>query len=233
MNTVAEQKKASVSLVPAARLQEARALSQIAQQCQAELIENDDSILRAVIIAQAINQLREKLTPAILSDFRALMNTPIGFRTDRPNAKNREPYDDAVLKDCLIQGMIRGLRPVANEINILAGNLYCTKEGFRRLLREFPGFANLAIRLGTPKAHGEGCICDCSATWTLHGEPQSIDCTGQFAIPVKRNESMGIDAILGKAESKLLRRIYSQLIGSDWAPMDVGSADEADGPDAS
>jgi hypothetical protein len=213
MSTGVIEKK-EFAMIPAARLEEARKLSAVAKQSQAALIGTDDPIIRTVVLAQAAQLLRESITPGIMNDFRALMNTPLGFRTDRGRNPGDKTYDDATVKDILIQAMVRGLRPTGNEFNIIAGNLYITKEGYKRLIRDFPGLTNLHIDIGTPKAHGEGAIVPCKATWKLHGIDQSMDCTGEYSIAVK---GVGVDLLVGKAESKMLRRIYARLAGSDLA----------------
>jgi hypothetical protein len=213
------------SIVPAARMEEARRMSSISRAASVELIAAaNDPIVQAVIIAQAAGQLREAITAGIMSDLLKLANTPLGFRTDRGpgSAGGKENYPDSIIKDCLIQALIRGLRPTGNEFNIIAGNMYVTKDGFRRLLREFPGLSGLQLDIGTPKAHGEGAIVPCKAAWLIDGQPQSIDCTGEYSIPVK---GVGVDLLVGKAESKLLRRIYQRLVGSDIA--DIASAEES------
>ena len=210
-----------VQIVPAARLEQARHLSAVARQSSSELLEHrHDPIMQAVVLANSIGRMREALTPEIMSDLLKLADTPLGFKTDEKSRKDNPnfKYPDAVIKDCLIQAMIRGVRPTGNEFNILVGQCYVTKDGFRRLLKEFPGFANLKIDLGVPRISGEGAVVKCSASWTLAGTPDSLECE----IPVK---GAGCDLLLGKAESKLYRRIYSRLTGSDLA--DVGSAEES------
>jgi hypothetical protein len=206
--------KKDFAMIPAARLEEARKLSSVAKQSQSALLSTDDPIIRTVVLAQAAQLLRESITPGIMSDFRALMNTPLGFRTDRGRNPGDKTYDDATVKDILIQAMVRGLRVTGNEFNIIAGNLYITKEGYKRLIKDFPGLTDLHVDIGTPKAHGEGAIVPCKATWKLRGISQSMDCTGDYAIAVK---GAGVDLLVGKAESKMLRRIYARLAGSDLA----------------
>jgi len=213
--------KQNTSLVPAARLDDARKLSLVSRQSQQELTGEHDPIIRAIVMAQAAGQLRECITTGILNDFRSLMNTPLGFRTDRGSGASKEPYADTVIKDCIIQALIRGLRPTGNEFNIIAGNMYITKEGYRRLLKELPGLTNLRIDVGTPKAHGEGAIVPCKATWLMDGEPQEMDCTGDYSIAVK---GAGVDLLHGKAESKMLRRVFMRIVGSDLATPDEDDA---------
>jgi hypothetical protein len=216
MSVITKSAASTASLIPAARLEDAKKLSEVSRASQRELTTEHDPIVRSVLIAHAAGMLRERITAAIMNDFRQLMNTPLGFRTDRQAGKN-EPYSDAVIKDCLIQALLRGLRPTGNEFNIIAGNMYITKEGYRRLLKELPGLSNLRVDIGTPKAHGEGAIVPCKATWMIDGQPQEMDCTGDYSIAVK---GTGADLIHGKAESKILRRVFMRIVGSDLATPD-------------
>lgn len=224
MNAIAKSEPIAGSIVPAARFEEAKKLSTIARQSSQELIQyRDDAVMQAIVLSAAISQLREAFTPAIMSDLLKLANTPLGFKTDRgphmKDPKDRENYPDAIVKDCLIQAMVRGVRPSGNEFNILVGQCYVTKEGFRRLIREFPGLTDFKPQLGVPRMLEGGAVVSCSATWKVNGIADSIECE----IPVK---GVGCDLLLGKAESKLYRRIYSRLTGSDLS--DVASGEDGD-----
>lgn len=214
------QQSSTLAIVPSARMDEARKLSAVAKQSSRDLIEcKDDPMIQAVVLANSISLLREALTPGIMSDLLKLADTPLGFRTDEKTKKDQPnfKYSDAVIKDCLIQAMIRGVRPTGNEFNILVGQCYITKDGFRRLLKEYPGFTDFKPVIGVPKTAGEGAIVHCEATWKLNGKEDSIKCE----IPVK---GVGCDLLLGKAESKLLRRIWNRITGSDVA--DVASGED-------
>jgi hypothetical protein len=209
-----------LAIVPAAKLEEAKKLSMIARQSSLQLIEHkDDPILQSVVLANAVGLLREALTPAIMADFLKLANTPIGFKTDEATRQGGK-YPDAVYKDCLIQALVRGVRVTHNEFNILVGQCYVTKDGFKRLLREFPGFTDFKINLGVPRSAADGAIVKCEASWMINGKPDSLECE----IPVKGS---GCDQLLGKAESKLYRRVYNRLTGSELA--DVASGED-EGP---
>lgn len=219
-----------ISIVPAARMKEVRQLSATAKAASREILAcGDDNETKAFVIAHGIQAIRSALTDAIMGDIMALANTPLGFKTDRaPGSKNRKgedvkPYPVPVVRDVITQALIRGFRITGNEINIIAGNLYVTKEGFARALSEFPGLTDLKAQIGVPKKTGDGALVPCKATWNLHGVTDALVCEGDYSIPVRVNEAMGIDAIQGKAMSKLLRRIYERLVGSQ---LSVPSTDE-------
>jgi hypothetical protein len=165
---------------------------------------------RAFCLAAAMRRLRGLVTDQMMADVMALQGSPLGFRTDRDEAGG---YPLSVVKEVVIEATLRGLRLVGNEVNIIAGRCYVTKEGLLRLVRNWPGLANLRLDLRAPKIEGDWALVPCRATWTLYGEPRVLDCTAERSIPVRVNKGMIVDAILGKAQRKLLARIYEQLCG--------------------
>ena len=204
-------------------------LDDIVSQCSLTALAEAPRFERAVILAAGIRGLRSLLTGEMMSDVMALQNTALGFRTDKPGG-----YDEATVREALIEATLRGVYPVGNEFNIIAGRCYVTKEGFTRLLREYPGLSNLRLDLGIPQLRDGGAIVRCKATWTLDGQPDELECE----IPIRVNQGMGADAILGKAERKLRARVWNRLTGSvmatpdadpDDAPMLPGAAAPAKG----
>lgn len=182
-----------------------------------------NEMTKGLIMARGMKMLREMLTPAVMADVMELQGLHIGFRTDRD--KNGG-YKSDEIRDVLIQALIRGLYPTGNEFNIIAGNLYVTKEGFSRLLSELPGLTELQTNVGVPqKTSDDGALVPCRASWRMHGKSQELVCEkleyADYRIPVRVNAAMNIDAVIGKAESKLLRRVYKQVTGSE-----VGVDDE-------
>lgn len=202
------------TIISQAKLQDISNLSATAKEANRMVIAAPDEETKAFVIAGAVTALRSALNDKIMSDVMSLANNPLGFKTDRPS-KDKPAYGVPVVRDCVVQALIRGLRMTGNEFNIIAGNLYVTKEGCRRLIREFPGLTDLKIQTGVPKKTGDGALVDCKATWRRDGQADELLCEGSYAIAVRVNSAMGIDAIVGKAESKLLRRIYERLVGSE------------------
>ena len=58
---------------------------------------------RSVMIAAAVNQLRQILTGPVLHQFMLLKDTAVGFLTDKGN------YSEAVIRDALIEACIAGV----------------------------------------------------------------------------------------------------------------------------
>lgn len=200
--------------------------------CGIAAIQSLPKFQQAVRMAKGIAALREALTDQFVRHaLMPLMNSPLGFLTDRPNDK---PYPISVVRDCCIEAAIRGFNWVGNEFNIISERFYGAKNGYDRLVREFPGLTNLALRPGVAQLAGDrGALVPYTATWLLNGRPMSLECQQvkdgpDERIPVKVNAGMGQDAILGKAERKILFRVHKRLYGSTFSESegepDIGGA---------
>lgn len=176
---------------------------------------------KALALSEATIALRDAFTPAIMNQIMSLMDKPYGFKTDRsPGTKEfreKGSYDEEVVKDVMISGVLYDLRPTGNEINIIARGMYATKEAFTRKLKEMPGLSDLQICFGIPKMLNGGAIVECRATWLYNGVTGSIGIreNDKCEIPVRVNSMMGTDAILGKAERKLRKRIFDRVTGTE------------------
>ena len=194
--------------------------------------EASTSVLAPLVVAAAMADLRAYLDDeGIKQRILALMNTPIGFRTDRDPKIERwdkkqgkkvapTPYTYDIVKDCVIEAMLRGLHLVGNQFNIISGRTYITKEGFEYLIRPLPSVKNFRPIIGVPIQKPSGAIIDCSATWLQNGEAMSIEVT----IPVKGDEQTATaDQYIGKATRKLLKRCYEMMTGNS---LSDGESDE-------
>jgi hypothetical protein len=186
------------------------AMDAVIKECALTHLDGKQEMERAFVMARGIRDLRALITDEAMKDVMQLQGTSLGFRTD----KDREGgYKVDVVKDCLIEAALRGLRPVGNEWNIISGRVYVTKEGFARLVREFPGLGNLQMIPGVPRMKDGGALVTYKAKFTVDGVPVEIE----REIPVKVNSGMGADAILGKATRKMLCAVYERLTGSEYS----------------
>lgn len=212
-------------------------IDQALTKCNAAALAELPALKKAVTLAAGVSQLRKVLTDNLVEKvFVPLMGTPLGFCTDRDD-KSKPEYPLAVIRDCMIEGMIRGLQPVNNEINIISGRCYATKNGLRRLVSTWPGLTDLAVTPGVPVMAGEkGAVIAMRATWRLHGQPMELvrscrkNADGEVEdnrIAVRVNAGMGADAIIGKAERKLFKAIYDLISGSTLTLID-GEAESID-----
>lgn len=169
---------------------------------------------RTLLLAEGITALRATLA-RVIDRVMPLQNTQLGFLTDRKD----DGYPEAVVIECVAEAVLRGLYPVGNEINIIAGKLYITKEGYARLVRELPGFTDLLLEPGLPKSFPDGAVVPYAASWTYHGKPYQL--TREIA--VRLNKGMGVDGAIGKATRKMLASIYNRCTGSLLTEGDADS----------
>lgn len=190
-----------------------------------------NSLEEQLVVAQAMIDLRAALTDEVMQPIMALMNTPLGFKTDRdPNQidyktqKPHVPYDINVVRECFIEARLRGYNVIGNEFNIIAGNFYATKNGLDRQCKNHDGVTDFMVAIGIPRLvpsqdpKDRGAIVPCEATWMQGGARQ----TTKADIPVKVNDRMGADAIIGKATRKILARAYAAMSGRNTPEAEVG-----------
>jgi hypothetical protein len=217
--------------------------------CNLVALQRMTPIRRTLALAKGMQTIRKHLSGPIMADIIDLANTPLGFLTDRrpgqgKDGKEIKAYPEAVIRDAVIEGMLRGASIVGNEINIIAGRCYLTRAYFERAVREWPGLSDLAVVDGVPtKTSGSRhVLVPMRATWKLNGERHELRCEatsdGDFRIPVIENEGMAADAVIGKARRKMLAKIFGRLTGSEWiseqaSVEDVESTDAARLPELS
>lgn len=195
------------------------AIAKAIAECGIVALEDQPPFMRAIRTATGLKMIRAALTDAFMTSYiLPLQNSALGFLTDKPQGG----YDLPVVRDCVCEAFLRGFHPTGNEFNIIAGRFYGAKSGFDRIVREYPGIQDLRYELGVPNLAGEkGALVSAIATWSLAGKPDKLICDSPKAegqldtrIPVRINAGMGPDAILGKAERKLLARIYRIITGT-------------------
>lgn len=175
---------------------------------------------KAFLMASGIEQLRELLTPEYMAPIMKLQGSKLGFRTDKDivDYKPGPGYDMATVKNCIIEAVLNGLQVTGNQFNIIAGNMYPTKEGIGYLLNNFPGL-NYQIICGLPRLNNENtsAAVDVSIKWKLNGELNEEI----VPIPIRVNKAMGIDAIIGKATRKGRAWLLGRITGSEVTDAEV------------
>lgn len=189
-------------------------LEEIAAEANLQVVSNYGPFKQGLIMAAGMRKLQEHITDEMMSDVMQLQGTPLGFRTDKDSSGG---YAVNVVRQVFIESIIRGLRPVGNEFNIIGGRLYITKEGFARLVPSWPGIAKLKLSPGVPQTSANGALVHYRATWEINGEPHALERIkvgeDDNRIPVRVNSGMGVDAIIGKATRKMYAAIYGVLTG--------------------
>jgi hypothetical protein len=193
-------------------------VEQVVLECGIVALKEQPALMQAINLARGVKALKAIITKELVeSVFLPLQNTPLGFLTDKADGG----YDGPTVRECVIEGLLRGFRPVGNEMNIIAGRFYGTKNGFERIVLQYPGVSNVELDLGVPRLVADkGAVVPCEARWTVNGKKMVLYCGPpreagglDTSIPIKVNSGMAADAILGKATRKLYARIYQRLTG--------------------
>lgn len=200
------------------------ALDQFAEENSlAVLTEGKGAFTAAIQVADAIGQLKAMLTEDVMKPIMALQGTALGFKTD---ADKNGGYPLEVVRDCFIEGTLKGFKFVANQSNIIGGRWYATKEGFEEWFARqgrLGKITDLKVELSVPKIISENeAHVTASVTWKKEGTGDGIK---PNAISIRVNKGQGADAILGKARRKILAQAYARITGTI---VTDGSVDEAE-----
>ena len=180
----------------------------------------------AFVAVKVVKMLREALTDKVMEDvFMPLMNTKIGFLTDRTGKPDKKGYtkplySKEVVRDCIIDAVSMGLMPTGNQMNILAERMYPTKEGFTFLLKKLG--CKYFISIGAPKMQDQYADVDCKITYEYNGERNSFTVSAN----VKKDDYSSMDQIKGKAERRAKKVLYEYLTGIDFGEGDETSTVE-------
>jgi len=178
------------------------------------IIQNAGAAFDAVVL---VKKLRELLTDEIMNEiFMPLMNTKIGFLTDR-NGKQRggkpppPPYSVDVVRDAIIDAASYGLLPTFNQINIIASKMYPTKEGFTALLKKLKCKYILSFSQDTSKPDAKFAEIQVKINYEFQGDKNSFLMTAV----VPKNQYSSYDQLKGKAERRAKKMLYEYLTGLD------------------
>lgn len=175
---------------------------------------------RAYMIASATEQLREMLTPEYMNPIMKLQGSRLGFLTDKDkNADGTKGggYPMEIVRECLIAAVLQGLQPSGNQFNIIAGNMYITKEGYHYLLSKIEGL-KYSIPFELPRIKEGSAAVVALIKWSFNG---GVENTEKMDLPIKVNKFMGADAVIGKATRKARHWLYSTITGQDTGDGDV------------
>lgn len=180
---------------------------------------------QAFMVAEGIKEMRKALVP-LLPEISLLMNTTLGFDTDKNPTKTKvqEPYSTEQIIDCVAEALFRGLHLAGNEFNIIVGKCYTTRNGYERLVKELPTITDLDYALSPPFAHAGHTCVKVRATWKLGGMVMGLKNTNGepfelFAIRV--NSGQGTDATIGKAQRRMFKRIYEMCTGTQFTEPNI------------
>ena len=187
---------------------------------------NDNSPLTAIAMANAVQKLREAITPEVIASLRKLQGSPLGFLTDRDKGEHigrgkYEPgtgYDDETIRDVAIMAASKGARMFGNEVNIIKAKAYLTKQYYSRLLDDTLGRYNWHTTPDIPRTAAGGAVIGGKIWWRDSAGEHEETC--QFAI--KGDSTSTIDLLIGKWEKRARQMIYERSTG-------VPAPDDSDG----
>lgn len=182
--------------------------------------------------AQIIMLLREALTDEVLDTiFMPLMNSKVGFRTDRDGKYNKktgrvnELYDKPTVREAIIDAALIGLRPTGNQFNIISGTMYPTKEGYTSLLKKIG--AKYIIDYSQPTVDPQGfATFTCKINYEYKGDKNSFS----VSATVRTDQYSSYDQLRGKAERRAKKALYEYLTGTDYGEADETSSRPIDTP---
>lgn len=186
------------------------------QASQLKIVNNFGAAFTAVGV---VKLLREALTDEVMNEvFMPLMNTKIGFLTDRDPSKPDKktgiaptPYPVPVVRDCLIDALAMGLMPTGNQFNILAGKMYPTKEGYSALLSKLGVKYLCEVGLDESEPGAKAARINVIMNYSYNGEKNKL----AMVATVKKDNFSTMDLLRGKAERRGKKCLYEYLTGCD------------------
>lgn len=228
-------------LVPATRMERIRELELIRRETRDELAaadENEEDILKAMVLASSMARLRALLDAETMQDVMSLQNCPLGFLTDQDPTKwdsrlnggkggYPKAYPVEVVRDCVIVAMLSGFKLTGNEFNIISARFYGAQAGYERLVKSWPGIQVDPPKLGIPQSMGEtGALIEAVVTFRVGDRTRTLEFTKSGGpgdidnrLTVRRNKGQGSDALKGKALRKVWKAVYETLTGCDPEAM--------------
>lgn len=192
--------------------------TQLAQiQTEVNTLSKNNSLVSCLSAANAMYLLDQVLTDEVVRTyFIPLMNTRAGFLTDRNPSKAKRgqqpptPYGLAEVRSCLKDAILKGLLPVGNQFNIIAGSVYITREGYTFLLSKL-GVKHRIIPCQKPDVNGCAVYSVRIEAETAQGE--RISYTNEVTLKRGQYDS---DALLqGKAYARSVKSLWTYVSGLD------------------
>lgn len=179
-----------------------------------QINENWTHYEKSIAYGHYLTEIKNQIVGKPLEIIKSLMNTGIGFKTDRPNSKDNTVYPDEIIKNCVVQAIMHGLRIHGNEFNILGGNFYATKEGLDRIVHNNPLLEEKVKE--KIKAFIQS---DKTGIWAftfeysykLKGEQKTTEEVTVYVKGKMGNYDIPFDAVMGKAKRKLYKTVYNEM----------------------
>lgn len=181
-----------------------------------------DSAKAAFMSAYVLRSLENVFTDEIMTEvFMPLMNKRIGFLTDRNGKTNNRGqtkplYTKEVVRTSIVDAICFGLEPRNNQFNIIAGNMYPTKEGYSHLLRKLGAKHVLTVGQDLSAVDSNFAQMQVIIGYEYKGEKSKLTITTN----VKKDSYSSYDQLKGKAEKRGKKALYEFLTGIDLGDND-------------
>lgn len=176
---------------------------------------------KAHLISTAFVALEQMLTDEYMVPIMALQGSKLGFRTDKDKSGG---YPIKVVRRCLIEAVLYGLQPYGNQFNIIAENMYPTREGLGGALKKIPGLDyNIILQLPQINQAKDGAAVTARIEFCIPGK--IVLTTKEIPLPIKMDSYTSLDGIRGKAERKARKWLYEHLTGLDIGDTDIDDQD--------
>ena len=182
-----------------------------------------NSFKKSFALATGIQTIRNALTKEAMEVLMELQGNSLGFKTDKDRNRDGSKgpgYTMQVVRDVAIYAAMNDAYMCGNEVNIIAGNPYLTKEYYRRKINELidRGF-DINVEYGQYTVKGSTAMVPTVIIIKKEGQK---DIKQQMNITVPCHAGFtGPDAILGKAEKRAKKWIYERLTGHMTQDGDV------------
>lgn len=194
------------------------------------LADKSIGILKAVMIANAMEEIDKGLTPEIMKSIMRLQGSKLGFKTDKDLVRNQSTnqyekgpgYPLDVVKNCFIEMCLIGLMPVFNQWNIIGNNSYVTKEGADVLLKNIPYLQDFLIihEAVDQSPDKKNASVKSKIKWVIDGEEH----TQIVSHPVKSDAYTTLDSLIGKADRKTKIWLFNKIKGTTISDGDAEDA---------
>lgn len=180
------------------------------------------------VMAKALGELRELLTDEYMQPIMALQGSRLGFRTDKDMKKDGTGkwvkdigYPIDVVRTAVIDAVLMGLQITGNQFNIIAGNMYATKEGVGAVLNRadmFPGLKKTII-VGLPHINPErtSAAFNVKINWELNG----VSREEIVPIGIRMHSTDTIDMLTGKVTRKARAWLLSEIMGIEITESNI------------
>ena len=218
-----------ISKIDATTQNQGQVISRIAREGiqafnEAMSLDDFESQVRVAEYMDCMRTAIEPFMPAIIK----LRDSPLGFRTDRGKESNKPAYDEATVKECVVEALLRGVKLVGDQFNIIAGRTYITLNGYR-LLVNGSGCQQLTYEVDPIELNEKEHKIRGKAAWVLDGKNYSIE--KQFCCKAHLSKSgypiTTWEQTQGKATRKLFKSIYETVTGRAFHEPDEDVREDA------